>query len=133
MKNLKWLFFFAAMILVLSLSAQEVSPAISGGFFAKVKDWFGQELLLTVIGVIGGILGNKGYNRKLKMIARKGSIYLKGLGHLFTDAGEALIVADNSIRDDDSIDANGILDAINKGKNVYIEGKEFVVSVKPKK
>jgi hypothetical protein len=116
----------------LILDAQEVSAATSGGFFAKVKDWFGQELWLTVIGIVGGILGNKGYNRKLKMVARKGSIYLKGLGHLFTDAGEALSVADNSIRDDDSIDAKGVLDAIKKGKNVYIEGKEFIVSVKPK-
>lgn len=110
-----------------------VTAPAGGGFFSKIGSWVKDNLAITVITFVGGIFTNKGWTARAKRIAHKGAIVLKGMGHLLSGAGNVLEQFDTAIREDDTIDAKGILDAIKNSKPIYIEGEEFYMSIKPKK
>jgi hypothetical protein len=138
MKNSTRLFYFGGAFLLLILltlplmsHAQEAVQS-SGGLFSKVGDWLKTGFLTAIISFAGGILAQKGWTARIKAIAHKGAIVLKGFGHILTDGGNILETIDNSIHDDDSIDAKGILDAIGQSKNVIVETKDAVISITKK-
>jgi hypothetical protein len=141
MKNLTRLFYFGGTLILLILlmipfvsHAQEAGAAASsGGFLGKFKFLVSETFWTTIIGIVGGILANKGWTKKIKSAAYKSSIVLKDFGNVLSHAGGVMEQASESIRDDDSVDAKGMLDAIKQSKTVYIEGKDAVIRITPKK
>lgn len=135
MKNLiRVLFSVAVLMLALPFlsHAQEVSPATSGGFFAKIKDWFAGNMIEMVAAFVGGILAKGGWTLLIKKIARKGAAITKELGELFTDTSQFMGAVDQAIRDDGSIVSNSIPELIKEGKHLVVEGKDVIISIKPK-
>lgn len=135
MRNLiRCLFSVAVLILLLPLlsHAQELSPVTSGGLFAKVKDWATGNMIEMLTAFVGGILAKGGWTLLIKRIARKGAAITKELGEFFTDTSGFMGAVDQAIREDGSIVSNSIPELIKEGKHLIVEGKDVIISIKPK-
>jgi len=135
MKNSTRLLYFGVLVLLLlplTLLAQEATAQAGVGFFSKIGGWVKDNLAVMFVTFMGGIFTQRGWTHKIKLTAHKGAIVLKDFGELLTHTGNVLQQVDDAIHDDDTIDAKGILDAVSQGKNIYVEGKEVIISIKPK-
>lgn len=135
MKNsIRLLFSVAVLMLALPFlsHAQEVSPAISGGFFAKIKDWVTGNLLEMAVVMISTLMGKWGVTKVIKSIAHRGSIVLKELGELSTDTAILLEKIDNAINDDNTIKQNSIKEVLDAGRDVVAELNDVKIIFKPK-
>ena len=131
MKNLKWVLFFVALLILLSpfqSQAQETS-----GLLSKIGNLFGSGITGLVVVFVGGILAKHGWTQIVKSIAAKGTVITKEVGELFADSSKFFGVLDQSINDDGTIKQNSVQELINAGKEVIAEGKDVIVSIKPKK
>ena len=131
MKNLiRFLFFVSLLLLLLPFQshAQEAS-----GLLTKIGNWFGSGITGLVVVFVGGILAKHGWTQIVKSIAAKGTVITKEIGELFTDSSKFLSVLDQSIADDGTIKQNSVQELINAGKEVIAEGKDVIISIKPKK
>jgi len=135
MKNSIRLFCFAALfvlLLPLASHAQEVSPGIFGGFFAKAYSWLLDQGTGFLAGIVFTFAAKKGWTIIIKRVASRGALITKELGELMNDSSVLLSAVDKSIKEDGSIDQNSVKEVLAAGKEVYVELKDVVVSIKPK-
>ena len=131
MKNLKLVLFCAALLMLLLPFQSHAQDA--SGLLSKIGNWFGSGITGLVVVFVGGILAKHGWTQMLKSIAAKGSVITKEVGELFSDSSNFFSVLDQSINDDGTIKQNSVQELINAGKEVIAEGKDVIVSIKPKK
>lgn len=137
MKILKFLLFFGGtMILLLTFqnvmaqNADAVQAAPS--FFQKIGNWIQGNLMGMGVIFIGGILAKSGWTLIIKKIAAKGAVITKEVGEFFTDSSSFLTAVDGAIKDDGTIQQNSIAEVLSAGKQVIAEGKDVIISIKPK-
>lgn len=140
MKNLRLVICLSVIALLLLLPfqslAQEASQGILGGFFGKVGSWvndtLSESLIKGIAWFVGGWLSKHGWTFILKKIAQRSAVVFKELGE-FSHEMEALSTKiDGAIRDDGSIVANSIGEVMAQGNRVILEGKDVIISIKPK-
>jgi hypothetical protein len=135
MKNLRWVLFFAAMILVIPLMAQvgvDAPPEIKTGLMAKVWTWFVSQGQGFLGGLVFAFAAKQGWTLIIKKVASKGALITKELGELMADSSVLLSAVDKSIKEDGSIDQNSVKEVLAAGKEVYVELKDVAISIKPK-
>lgn len=136
MKNLRWVLFFAGLLILLlpfqSQAQEVVQEAAKSGFFSKIGDW----LISQGQGFLGGLVfayaAKQGWTLIIKKVASKGALITKELGELMSDSSVLLSAVDKSIKDDGSIDQNSVKEVLAAGKEVYVELKDVAISIKPK-
>lgn len=134
MKNFHWTLFFAVLLILIlpfHAEAQDVLQS-SPGLFHRVGDWIKSNAMEMGIAFIGGLMAKGGWTLIIKAFARKGAVITKEVGEFFTDSSTFLIAVNNAIRDDGSIEQNNIDDAISAGKEVIAEGKDVIISIRPR-
>lgn len=135
MKNLKLVFFFGvALILLLTFQsqAQEIIHEQAPGLFERIWTWAQGGTLNLFVGFLVGFLVKGGYTALIKKAAQKGAVVTKELGDLFADSSTFFNSVDKAIKDDGSVDQSSIAGVIAAGKEVIAEGKDVIVSIKPK-
>lgn len=119
------------LALPLMSHAQEVAQ-VSEGFFSKIGSWVKGNLMEMAVGFVGGILAKGGWTLLLKKIAKKTAEVSVQLGEFFGDLGVFAEKVDSAIKDDGTVIPNSVLEAIEAGKHVIVEGKDVIISIKPK-
>lgn len=133
MKNLIRLFCFVVLlVLPFALLAQDPSAVTSGGFFAKVKAWGIDQMFGILVGWVSLFLGRKGYLKIIKLGAQKVETVSVQLSEFFSELGLMASKVDDAIKDDNTVDQNSLKEAIEAGKHVIVEGKDVIISIKPK-
>ena len=136
MKNLRWVFFFGALLVLLlpfQSQAQEVlETAAKTGLFAQIGDWVKGNVLALGVGVGFGLIPLT-IRLSIKAIARKGAVFFTELSHFAGDTATLCNVVDQAIKEDGSLpDKNSIQDVLAAGKEVVIEMKDMKAVFTPK-
>ena len=133
MKNLKYLLFFAALLLTIPLMAQtDVPPEVKTGLFAKISAWLQSQAVWSVILFIAGIASKNGWTKIIKAIAGKTTIVTRELSHVSLAVSNFSDLIDKSIKEDGSVDQNSLKEAREARKTVIVESKEAWITIKPK-
>ena len=135
MKNLIRFLFFASLLLLMlpfQSQAQEILAQPSTGLFSKIGAWIqGNAIGLGVVFVFG-FLAKHGWSLIIKKFASKGAVVTKEIGELFTDSSNFLNTLDKAIKDDGTIEQNSVKELLESGKHVIAEGRDVIISIKPK-
>jgi hypothetical protein len=134
MKNSHLTLFFAVLLIHILPFHAEAQDALQSSprLFHRIGDWLKSNALELGIAFIGGLIAKSGWTLTIKAFARKGAVITKEVGEFFTDSSTFLIAVNNAIKDDGSIEQNNIDDAIAAGKEVIAEGKDVIISIRPK-
>ena len=136
MKNLRLMLFLVlglTLLLPFHSQAQEVAQAVaSPGLFQKVADWFQSNMIQTAVVILSTLLAKHGITQIIKNFAARGAVITKEVGELFAGSSTFLATLDGAIKDDGSIEQNSVQELIAAGKTVVAEGKDVVLSIKPK-
>lgn len=136
MKNSIRVLFLVGLFLLILLPfqsyAQEVAAQAGGGLFSKIGGFLKGQFIGFVVGAIGTFLGNKGWLALAKKFAKKTEEVSIQLSEFFADLGGASHLIDTAIKDDNTIDANTLMEALEKYKHVVVEGKDVIIAIKPK-
>ena len=130
MKNLKLVFFFALLLILLLPFQSQAQEAT--GLFGKIGNWLTGGVTGLAVVFVSGILAKHGWTQLVKSIAKKGTVITKEVGELFADSSKFLAVLDQSIQDDGTIKQNSVSEIIAAGKEVIAEGKDVIISIRPK-
>lgn len=133
MKNSTRLLFLGVLVLLilpLSLQAQEVIQ--SQGFFSKIGSWVKGNAIDMGIAFIGGILAKGGWTLLIKKIAHKTAEVSVQLEEFFGDLGVFAQKVDGAIEADGSVKPNSVKEAFDAGKHVVVEGKDVIMTIRPK-
>lgn len=131
------LIFCSAILLILLLPfhgmAQEaVTTAVQGGFFHRIGDWMKNNAIEVGVTIIGTLLAKNGWSQIIKKFAHKGAEVTKEIGEFFADGSTFLATLDNAIKEDGTIVQNSVPELLSAGKAVIAEGKDVIISIKPK-
>jgi len=102
------------------------------GLFQRIGNWFTGGVTSLVITFIAGIFAKKGWSQIIKSFAHKTAEVTKEVGELFTNISQFSAILDNSIKEDGTIEQNSVKELLNSGKSIVAEGKDVIISIKPK-
>jgi len=108
-------------------------PVQKVSFFKKIINSIKKDGLSILIGLIGGIFAKNGITKYIKKIAGITTIVTKELSDVSLSVHNFSELVDKSIKEDGSVDQNSIKEAFQAGKEVVVEFKEGIATLKPKK
>ena len=135
MKNSHWTLFFAVLLILLlpfQTQAQEAIQAATPGLFQRIGSWIQTNLVGMSVVFVFGLLAKGGWTLMIKKIAHKGTVIMKEVGEFCTDSSEFLATLDTSIKEDGTIKQNSVSELIQAGRHVIAEGKDVIISIRPK-
>ena len=137
MKNLRWVFFFAAAFLLMLpfLSSAQTADAVqtAPGLFAKISTWVQSQAMGVFLTFVCGFLAKGGYTAIIKKVAAKGTVFFTELSHFSGDAAALCDVVDKSIKADNTVEQDSIKEVLAAGKQVVVATKDMTAVFTPKK
>jgi len=138
MKNGKLVLFLSLLLILLIPSmamCQEAAQAVitsAPGLFGKIGSWIQSNAIEVLVVFVSGIAAKHGWTQYIKAFANKGAVVTKQISELFADSSAFLSTLDNAIKDDGTIQGNSVQDVLSAGKTVIAEGKDVMITIKPK-
>lgn len=129
-KLVRLLSLLVILLLPLAVLAQSGTDAPTG-IFSKIGEWFSNGWLYTAIGVLLALIPYA-ITLGVKKFAHNATPIFKEVGEFFTDLSSLSSAIDNAIKDDGKIEQNSIKEVLDAGKEVIAEGKDVIISIKPK-
>ena len=100
--------------------------------FTQIGDYLKEQGAVIGIGIIFGFLTSKGWTVIIKKFSSKATVVTKELSELFSESSEFFCKLDNAIKEDGTLKENSIPELIKEGKHLIAEGKDVIISIKPK-